>query len=120
MKTMMIAGVLALMTTGALAGTVTREGPNGTSITTRSAANGVATSTETWTGKNGGVYQRTTVCEDGRCNTGWTLTDRKGRMSSGERDTIFGQGQSTTTATTRGFGGETRTRTINRTRSISR
>lgn len=120
MKTIMIAAAAVLISTQVFAGTVIKEGPNGSSITTRTAANGVVTTTETWTGNKGGVYERTTVCERGKCSTDWTLTDRKGRMSSGERSTVGGDGQSTTTATTRGFRGETRTRTIERTRSVTR
>ena len=120
MKTMMIAAAAVLISSQAFAGTVVKEGPHGSSITTRTAANGVVTTTETWTGKKGGIYERTTVCERGACATDWTLTDRKGRMSSGVRSTVAGDGQSTTTATRTGRNGETRTRTIERTRSVTR
>lgn len=120
MKTILTTTLFALLASGATAGTVLKEGPNGSSVTTRSAENGVLTTTETWTGNKGGVYSRETVCEDNRCVTDWTLTDRKGRMSSGERDTVFGDGQSTTQAISRGFNGKVRERTINRTRSVTR
>lgn len=120
MKRMILVAAMMCMSGPALAGTVTKEGPNGSSVINRTLENGVLTTTETWTGKDGGLYERTTVCENNRCSTGWTLTDRKGRMSSGDRSTVRGDGQSTTTATTRGFRGETRTRTINRTRSVTR
>lgn len=120
MKRMIFVALIAGFAGPATAGTVLKEGPHGSSITNRVVENGILTTTETWTGKKGGTYERTTVCENNRCSTGWTLIDRKGRMSSGERDTVSGGGQSTTTATTRGFRGETRTRTINRTRSVTR
>ena len=120
MKTLMIATAVSILATGVMAGTVVKEGPNGTSVITRSVENGVLTTTETWTGKDGGVYSRETVCENSRCTTGWTLNDRKGRMSSGERDTVYGNGQSTTRATVTGPRGNVRERTINRTRSVTR
>ena len=120
MKQMMIAAAVAFMASQAFAGTVVKEGPHGTSVTTRSVLDGVLTTTETWTGKNGGVYERNTVCRNSTCSTGWTLQDRKGRLSSGERDTIFGDGKSTTKATSRRFDGKTRTRVFDRTRTVTR
>lgn len=120
MKTTMIAIAAVLISSQAFAGTVIKEGTHGTSVTERSAEDGVLTATETKTGKNGGAFERSTVCELGTCATDWTLTGRKGRMSSGDRSTVGGGGESTTTATRRGFNGNTRTRTIERTRSVTR
>lgn len=120
MKTIMIAAAAVLVSSQAFAGTVIKEGPNGTSVITRGIENGTFTSNEAATGKRGGVYERSTVCVRGKCTTGWTLTDRKGRMSSGERSTVGGDGQSTTTATRTNRLGEARTRTIERTRSVTR
>ena len=117
---LMIFAAAALMSAPALAGTVVKEGPNGTSVITRTAADGTVTTTETWTGDDGGLYERTTVCQQGECMTGWTLNGRKARMSSGERSTVFGEGQSTTTATVTGVRGQTRERVIERTRTVRR
>jgi hypothetical protein len=120
MKTTMIALAAALLATGASAGTVTRTGEHGTSVTQRSHADGTFTASGTWSGTEGGTYTRQTVCTQGRCETVWTLDDRKGRMSSGERNTVWGDGKSTTRASVTGPRGETRERTIERTRSVTR
>lgn len=120
MKTMMITLAAALFATGASAGTVTRTGEHGTSVTERSHANGTFNANGTWTGTEGGAYVRDTVCTKGKCETVWTLDDRKGRTSTGERNTVWGDGKSTTRASVTGPRGETRERTIERTRSVTR
>lgn len=120
MKAMMLAAAAALMSTQAFAGTVIKEGPRGTAEINRTVVDGVLNADGTITAKNGAVYERSTTCVRGECTTDWTLTDRKGRMSSGVRSTVGGDGQSTTTATRTNRFGESRTRTIERTRSVTR
>ncbi|MGR3514960.1 MAG: hypothetical protein ACU0GG_19540 [Paracoccaceae bacterium] len=120
MKIMMLAAAAVLISSQAFAGTVIKEGPRGTAEINRVLEDGVLNADGTITAKNGAVYERSTTCVKGECATNWTLTDRKGRMSSGERSTVRGDGKSTTVAERTTRRGETRGRVIERTRSISR